>query len=89
MTMTFACDEKRENNWNGYNRMDFDCSCTVYKSVSNESTDNSVIRLIMDTTNAEDHTGVSSTDFGIVRVGSVEIGMPEQMKRRSRRKYDE
>ena len=24
--MTFTCDEKRENNWNGYNKSDFDCS---------------------------------------------------------------
>ena len=26
MAMTFTRDEKRENNWNGYNKSDFDCS---------------------------------------------------------------
>lgn len=89
MAMTFTCDEKRENNWNGYNKSDFDCSWVLYKSLSKASTDVSVIRLIIDITNAEDQTGVSLADLGVVRVGSVEMGIPEQMKRRSSRKYGE
>lgn len=62
---------------------------SLYKSLSKASTDVSVIRLIIDITNAEDQTGVSLADLGVVRVGSVEMGIPEQMKRRSSRKYGE
>ena len=89
MVTVSECEENRENNWNGYNRSDFDCSLVLYKSTSSLSTEVSVILLIIDITRAEDQIGVSLTDFGVVRVGLVEMGIPEQIKRRSRRKYDE